>query len=97
MNKKDIKKFIFRLLFLLEILVFGFTYLFGSNGISKLIKLKKENQSLVDGNLKIKYEILCIENQIKEWNSDSFNQEKIAREQLQLSSKDDEIYLLNNN
>ena len=92
----NIKQIIFRVFFLIQVLAFGYTYLFGANGVNKLLQIKKENKNLMNENLKIKYEIECIESQIKEWNSEPFNQEKIAREQLQLSAKDDEIYFLNN-
>ena len=93
-NKKYIKKIIFRVFFGLEVLIFSFTYLFGTNGIYKLNQLKRENHNLKTENLKIKNEINEIENQIKEWSADPFYIEKVAREQLQMARKDDQIYIL---
>ncbi len=92
--KKNIKKFIFKFLFGLEILIFSLTYLCGSNGIFSLSYLKKENLNLKNEIRNLQVEIQNLELKIRDWNLDSFNSEKVAREQLQLSKKGDQIYLI---
>ncbi len=93
--KKNIKKFIFKFLFGLEILIFSLTYICGSNGIYSLSFLKKDNLNLKNEIKILESEIIDLEKKISEWNLDPFNSEKVAREQLQLSKKGDQIYLLN--
>lgn len=92
MTKKEIKIFVLRFLLMLEVVVFGFTYLFGRNGIVYLIKVNKENQTFKNELSAMKNEIKCLDQQIYKWNNDSFYKEKVGREKLQMAGKNDEVY-----
>jgi len=94
MIKKNLKKLILRILLVLELFVFGFTYLFGKNGIVYLLKLKQENCKTVSEINELKTEIDQLQGEINQLKNDKFYKEKIARENLQLAHKDDQIYYI---
>ncbi len=94
MDNKSIKKISFRVFFLIEILIFMFTFLFGSNGINVLIKTQQENNNLISEIFLLKNELQSITNQIEEFQKDPFYKEEIARTKLQLSNESDEIYYI---
>lgn len=94
MNKKNIKKLFLHALLFFEIVIFGFTYLFGSNGVYFLKDLDKENHQLNIEVLNLKDEIKSIENQINEWSTDPFYKEQLAREKLQLARENEKIYYI---
>lgn len=94
MKGLSFKKILFRAFFLIEIFIFGFTYLFGANGLTVLSHLKNENIRLNNENQNIKSEIKLLEDQIQQWNSDEFYREKVAREQLQMAHEKDLVYFI---
>lgn len=94
MNKKNIKKLFLRALLFFEIVIFGFTYLFGSNGLYFLKDLDKENNKLNIEVQNLKNEILSLENQINDWTVDPFYKEQLAREKLQLARENEKIYYI---
>ncbi|MDR3646089.1 MAG: septum formation initiator family protein [Candidatus Babeliales bacterium] len=94
MNKKNIKKLFLRAILFVEILIFGFTYLFGSNGLYYLKDLDKENHQLNNEVLNLKSEISSIESQINEWSTDPFYKEQLAREKLQLARENEKIFYI---
>ena len=91
---KIYKKTIFRMFFVIEIFIFVGVYLFGGNGLQYLACLKKENYKLYDQVVALKHEIVKLEKDIVDWNSNDFYKEKIAREKLQMARKGDQIYFL---
>lgn len=94
MNNKLIKKLILRIFLITEILAFGYTYLFGKNGIYYVWQVNNENVILKNDINSLKSDIDQLSSHIDEWESDTFHKEKIARETLQMSKKNDEIYYL---
>ena len=96
MNKKNIKKLFLRALLFFEIVIFGFTYLFGSNGLYYLKDLDRENSLLYNEVVNLKNEISIIENQINDWMVDPFYKEQLAREKLQLARENEKIYYISN-
>lgn len=88
------KKRIFRFFFALEIIVFIAVYLFGTSGIQTLFVLKQENMAIENEIAALQEEEEALQKSIVDWNSHSFYQEKVAREQLQMARPNDEIYYL---
>jgi cell division protein FtsB len=89
-----IKKTFIKILFFAEIIVCGHLYLFGNNGITTL-----QNQKNIVINLKqeitqLQNNIIQLKEEIHTWNNDDFYKEKIAREQLQMARKGDELFYI---
>jgi len=91
---KEIKRRILRIFFVLEICVFIGVYAFGPHGIQHLRQLSHENEQLEREVQALKIEVSELEQKIVQWNTHSFYKEKIAREQLQMAYKNEEIYYL---
>lgn len=94
MNKKNIKKLFLRVLLFVEIVIFGFTYLFGTNGIYFLKDLENDTKQLEIEIINLKNEIQSLDSQIIEWNSDPFYKERLAREKLQMAHENEKIYFI---
>jgi len=88
-----IKRVVLRLFLLLEVVVFGHIYLFGNNGLHSLTKLRQGIKLIEQETHQLAREVESLEIEIEEWESNDFYKEKIAREQLQMARKNDEIYL----
>ena len=91
---KKLKKYIFYSLLMTEFLIFSYNYIFGKNGLYFLINLKKENKKDKNQIILIKDDILQLKRQIQDWDQDSFYKEKIAREKLQMSRGNEQIYYI---
>ena len=89
---KPIKRMMLRLFLLLEVVVFGYIYLFGNNGLHILTQRRQEALVLEQEIQQLACQIEVFEAEIDEWDANDFYKEKIAREQLQMARKDDEIY-----
>lgn len=89
-----IKKLCMRFLLLAEIGVFGYIYFFGTNGIQALHKQQMIAAGLQKNIEQIKNEIQQLKQEIYLWQTDDFYKEKIAREQLQMARKDDQIFYI---
>lgn len=88
------KKLCMRFLLLMEIGVFGYIYFFGTNGLQAL-----QSQQMIAAGLQkeveqMKEEIQQLTQEMYVWQNDSFYKEKIAREQLQMARKGDEIFYI---
>lgn len=90
MNKKGIM----RLIFAAEIFLFALFYYYGAHGLRVVNQLKQENQLLELQMAQVKQEIALLEQEINTWRTEPFYKEKLAREQLNMSRDDEEIYLL---
>ena len=77
-----------------EIIVFGAVYLFGKSGIKQLRQAQQDNQQLAQEVAALKAEVASLQRQQQEFESDPFYKEKIARERLQMSRPNEQIYLL---
>lgn len=89
------KRTFLRLFFGIEIILFSASYFFGPNGIKTVNELYSDQEELIQEINSLKKEVLAIEHQIAVWLSDDFYKEKIAREQLQMARKDEQIYFVN--
>ena len=92
---KEIKRGLLRIFFTLETIGFVFMYLFGAQGMQVLWQLHKENLFLEKELLQLHTDVAQLEKEIVNWEHDSFSKEKLAREQLQMARKGDEIYYIN--
>ena len=88
------KKIFMRLLLIAEMATFGHLYLFGKNGIQFLRKQQAVVVDLQKNVTVLKDEIDQLHNEIYAWQTDDFYKEKIAREQLQMARKGDELYYI---
>jgi len=89
-----IKRMLLPLLLVIEGSVFIYVYLHGNNGVYALQCLRNENEGLEQKIDQLSDEVAQLEHEIIEWKTNDFYKEKIAREQLQMSRKDDEIYYI---
>ena len=90
-----VKQFIARGLFAVEIGALTLLYLYGSHGLESIYKLERENMALKKEVLRVAHEIDALEQEIAAWNHNDFFKEKVAREQLQMAYKGDEVYYTN--
>jgi len=89
-----IKRMLLQLLLVTEGCVFVYVYLHGNNGVHALQCLCNENKRLEQKIDQLSDQVAQLEHEITEWKTNDFYKEKIAREQLQMSGKDDEIYYI---
>ena len=89
-----IKKIAMRSFLVLELMAFGYIYMYGKNGMASLHKQRMILFGLEEHVMQIKNEIEVLEKEIYVWQSDDFYKEKIAREQLQMARKGDELYYI---
>jgi cell division protein FtsB len=88
------KKLFMKALLLLEMIAFGHAYLFGSNGIKVLQAQKNEVTELEYSIGHLNDEVTRLEKEIHIWQTDDFYKEKIAREQLQMARRGDELFYI---
>ncbi len=91
---KEIKRLILRIFFGIEIVFFIGLYLFGPHGVKALVALQNENRQLQIEITQTQQEVLEVEKKIAQWNTYPLYKEKIAREQLQMACRGEEIYYL---
>lgn len=88
------KKIVSRVLVTLEALIFLAFYCWGSEGVASLNKLRSENNNLSVAINELAAEVASLENELTRFVKDPFYKEKIAREQLQMAYKNEEILLI---
>jgi len=88
------KKICMRALLLIEMIIFGQVYFFGNNGIKALQAQKNVVEDLKKDILVLNTEITQLEKEIYAWQTDDFYKEKVAREQLQMARKGDELFYI---
>jgi cell division protein FtsB len=89
-----IKKIFMRLLLMAEMVALGYLYFFGTNGIEVLQKQRVAVVNLEKNVVELKSEIEKLEQEIYAWQTDDFYKEKVAREQLQMARKGDELFYI---
>lgn len=87
-----IKKIILRIFLISEIFIFGYFHIYGTHGWKVLQLYKKQNDDLLQKIHYFEKEISKLEDQLYDWETNSFYKEKIAREQLQMARDNEEIY-----
>jgi cell division protein FtsB len=78
----------------IEALIFGIVYLFGTYGVQQLKVAKKDYELFVQEVNILKQDVEKLEKQLQAWQSDDFYKEQIARERLHLSKPNEHIYHL---
>lgn len=86
------KRCLLRFFFGIEILIFAGIYLFSTQGLQSLLRLRKENRSLAHEVKKLEQEVQELEQTVNEWKTNPFYLEKVAREQLHMAREKDEVY-----
>ncbi len=81
-------------LLLLETLFFGYHCWFGKYGFVMVRTMNAEYVQLAIEINELTFAIALLEKDIKEWYTHPFYQEKIAREELHMARKDDEVYYI---
>jgi cell division protein FtsB len=79
---------------LIEIMIFGAAYLFGKHGIKQVKLAQAENEQLLEEVQALKQSVEKLEKQLSDWETNSFYKEQIARERLNLSKSNEQIYYL---
>jgi cell division protein FtsB len=88
------KKMFLKVLLLLEMAVFTHIYLFGKNGIQALQVQKNVVVTMKQNIGQLDNEVAKLEKEIYAWQTNDFYKEKIAREQLQMARKGDELFYI---
>ena len=83
-----------KVLLLLEMVAFSYLYFFGTNGIQALQDQKKVVVNLKENIMQLDTEVTQLEKEIYAWQTDDFYKEKVAREQLQMARKGDELFYI---
>ncbi|MDR3550051.1 MAG: septum formation initiator family protein [Candidatus Babeliales bacterium] len=91
---KVIKRRVLRIFFVLEVMVFAGFYVMGPHGLRAQQKIDKENAELKNETVVLQQELHTLNETIAQWDAHPFFKEKIAREQLQMARKDDQIYYM---
>lgn len=91
---KIIKKRVFRLLWMLQIICWAGYYLYGENGYHAMSTIKKENEQVLHDIEHLQQDITVIEQEVVAWQTDLFYVEKVAREQLQMAKDGEELYFI---
>jgi cell division protein FtsB len=89
-----LKKIAMRIFLVLEMFAFGYVYICGKNGLQSLRKYKNVVIDLKKNITQLDQEVAFLEKEIHVWQSDDFYKEKIAREQLQMARKGDELFYI---
>ncbi|MFT6765254.1 MAG: cell division protein FtsB [Alteromonas naphthalenivorans] len=88
------KRHTLRIFFMFEIVIFVGIYFFSAQGLRILQGMQQENEQVQDKIGFLKDEIAVLEEEVSEWENNSFYKEKIAREELQVAKQGDEVYFL---
>lgn len=83
-----------RIFFAGELIAFGGIYLFGPHGMRALMSIEQENEALMGKISIMNQDVQSLETKIAQWDAHPLYKEKIAREQLQMACKNDEIYYI---
>jgi len=89
-----LKRIFMKVLLLLEMAAFGHIYFFGANGIKVLQNQKRGVAELQKNIVSLNGEVVQLEKEIYAWQTNDFYKEKIAREQLQMARKGDELFYI---
>jgi len=91
-----IKKICMRIVLCSEMILFGYIYCFGINGI-KVLQLQRKNVIELENTITmLNNDVEQLEKEINVWKTNDFYKEKFAREQLQMARKGDEIFYIGN-
>lgn len=86
------KRRFLRLFFTAEVAIFSWFYIYGTNGIMAISKIRKENDEIKKQLIVKQEHIVALEKEVLAWQTEPFYKEKVAREQLQLARENEQIY-----
>jgi len=89
-----IKKVLVKFILISEVVGFSYLYFYGNNGITMLRKKRVAVAQLEKNIDQLKAEVISLEKEIYAWQTDDFYKEKVAREQLQMARKGDELFYI---
>lgn len=97
-RQKKVKRFkqhsIIRLMLGIEMGWFMYLYVCGSQGIYELMRLRVENKESQEELNCVRVVINDLQQELVRWKHNDFLREKIAREELQMVRKGEEVYYL---
>lgn len=91
---KTVKQAALRIFFAIEVMMFASVYVFGPQGMQVLRHVQQENMELEQHLDILRTEVKELEDTMMAWQTYPFYKEKIAREELQMARKDDQVYYL---
>ena len=94
MVELSLKRGMLSLVYCLQLCIFTWTYVYGSQGWCEIWQLQQENNKLSQLVTKAQLDIMNLERELVSWHDQSFYKEKIAREQLQMARKGDELFYI---
>ncbi len=86
------KQTVLRFIFYAEVMVVAILYIASPHGLRAIAQLHRECTEADIQLMHVKESVALLEREITLWESDPFYKEKIAREQLQMVRKGDEVY-----
>jgi cell division protein FtsB len=89
-----VKKAAMRLFLILEMVAFGYLYIAGKNGMQSLGNQRSAVVVMEHKIAQLNTEVVSLEKEIYVWQTDDFYKEKVAREQLQMARKGDELFYI---
>ena len=88
------KQLLLRIFFIVEIVVFGWAYLFGEHGVEQIDALRRDCSIAAKEAAVVEDDVQKLKSEIEHWESNSFLREKIAREQLQMVRPGEQVYYI---
>jgi len=86
------KKIFLRIFFTAEVCAFSYVYMCGANSINVLVGLQRENKALELQLGESRNEIASLSVEIDDWKHNTFNKEKVAREELQMARAQEQVF-----
>ena len=83
-----------RVLLLLEVAIFGVTYLCGGRGWQSIYSMQRYNRELQQELQQLQQALADLAQQQADWQADDFYKEQFAREQLQFARPQEAVYYL---
>ncbi len=94
MMHKTIKKTLFRFFFSIEVVCMGVFYLFGSQGMMAIVRLKQEKEQALVEIEQLNNSINLLQDTITCWQNNDYYKEKVAREKLHMACPDEIVVYL---
>ena len=91
---KTTKRSVVKLFFIVEVVIFVATYLWGAVGLTAIYDLYQKNRELTKAITLVRQENLVLTNKIADRATYPFFQEQAARERLHKARNDDVVYIL---
>lgn len=87
------KKLLIRMVFVVEVVAFSLLYWLGPRGMVNIYKLRREQQEQLLVVEKERLEVKALQEEVEQWEHDSFLKEKLAREALHMMKPGEEVYV----